>query len=56
MGIINKDANLYSKDGKLIRLAGTYPKEGTPTKGNMGVMYVGMAKHRKNVKKARKVR
>ena len=50
MGHINQDANLYNKKGQLLHKTGEYPKDMAPLKGNMDVMYVGMAKHRKNTK------
>ena len=53
MGIINTNSNLYNKKGQLLHKVGEYPKGGAPMTGNMDVMYVGLAKHRKNIKKSK---
>lgn len=53
MGHINQDANLYNKKGQLLHSVGQYPKDVAPITGNMNVMYIGMAKHRKNAKKSK---
>ena len=53
MGIINTDSNLYNEKGQLLHKTGQYIKGMQPISGNMDVMHVGMAKHRKNIKKSK---
>lgn len=48
MGIINKNANLYNRRGKLIAIAGCYPKD---QMGNFTPETVGRLCHKTNKKK-----
>lgn len=53
MGIVNKTSNLYDTKGKLITKANHYRKGYAPLSGNYDVMAIGMATHRRNVRKGK---
>ena len=53
MGTINKNSNLYDKEGNLITKANHYRKGYAPMSGNTDVMLIGMASHRRNVRKGK---